>query len=90
MDNIINSVLSEIVPSEDEIKLIDNIILKLKTILDANAKNLNIKYTKIEAQGSTGIKQTQLKGDYDIDLFIGLDYSLFKPILGYYTQNIPM
>ena len=79
MDNIINSVLGKIIPSEDEIKLIDNIILKLKTILDASAKKLNVKYTKIEAQGSTGIKQTQLKGDYDIDLFIGLDYSLFKP-----------
>lgn len=79
LDNIIYSVLDKIVPSEDEIKLIDNIILKLKTILDTSAKKLNLKYTKIESQGSTGIKQTQLKGDYDIDLFIGLDYSLFKP-----------
>ena len=78
LDIIFNSVLSEINPSVDDIKLIDDIISKLKKLLEISARKLNIKYTKIEPQGSTGIKQTQLKGDFDIDLFIGLDYNLFK------------
>jgi len=79
LDKIFNSVLAKIIPSEDEIKFINGIILKLKKLLGASAEKFKVKYTKIEAQGSTGIKQTQLKGDYDIDLFIGLDYGQYKP-----------
>lgn len=79
LDNIFDSILTKIIPSEEEISFINNIISTLKNRLVASARNLNIQYTKIEAQGSTGIKQTQLKGDYDIDLFIGLDYDQYKP-----------
>ncbi|UCC19698.1 MAG: hypothetical protein JSV62_00025 [Promethearchaeota archaeon] len=76
--NILSNVLKEITPTQKEIALINNIADRLKKLLDKKAKELEIKYTKIEPQGSTGIKQTQLKNDFDIDLFIGLDYNLYK------------
>ncbi|MFX0133011.1 MAG: hypothetical protein ACFFDN_05125 [Candidatus Hodarchaeota archaeon] len=79
IDEVLSEALKEITPTQKEIDLIKNISEKLKTLLDKKAKELNITYKKIEPQGSTGIKQTQLKNDFDIDLFIGLDYNQFKP-----------
>jgi tRNA nucleotidyltransferase (CCA-adding enzyme) len=78
-NEIFNKVLKEITPTQREIELINDITKKLKNLLDNKAKELNINYTKIEPQGSTGIKQTQLKDDFDIDLFVGLDYNSFQP-----------
>ena len=72
-------ILKEITPTQKEIALINNITEKLKLLLNEKVKELDINYTKIEPQGSTGIKQTQLKDDFDIDLFIGLDYKDFEP-----------
>ncbi|MHA1670083.1 MAG: hypothetical protein ACTSV5_05825 [Promethearchaeota archaeon] len=79
INNIFNNILKEIIPTEKELSIINIIIAKLRKILDEKAQQLNISYTKIEPQGSTGVKQTQLKNDFDIDLFIGLDYELYKP-----------
>ncbi|UCD00625.1 MAG: hypothetical protein JSV23_06970 [Promethearchaeota archaeon] len=79
LNKIFTEVLKEITPTQKEVVLINRITEKLKKILDKKAKELNINYTKIEPQGSTGIKETQLKNDFDIDLFIGLDYNQFKP-----------
>ena len=79
IDEVLSEILKQITPTQKEIVLIKNITEKLKKLLDKKAKELNINYTKIEPQGSTGIKQTQLKNDFDIDLFIGLDYNQFKP-----------
>ncbi|MCK4779681.1 MAG: hypothetical protein KAT57_05820, partial [Candidatus Lokiarchaeota archaeon] len=87
INNILMDILKEITPTQQEIALINNITEKLKKALDKKAKELEIKYTKIEPQGSTGIKQTQLKGDFDIDLFIGLDYNLFKPRYNGLSKN---
>lgn len=75
---IFNTVLNYIKPTEEELKLIQDITIKLKELLKQKATELNIEYTTIEPQGSTGIKQTQLRNDFDIDLFIGLDYTLYK------------
>ncbi|MHA2089003.1 MAG: hypothetical protein ACW972_12050, partial [Promethearchaeota archaeon] len=72
-------ILKEIIPTEKEIDSINRISEELKNLLIKKANELGINYTKIEPQGSTGIKQTQLKDDFDIDLFIGLDYKEFKP-----------
>ena len=77
VNKILEEVLKEITPTVQEIEFINNLSDLLKKLLDKKAKELKIKYTKIEPQGSTGIKQTQLRGDYDIDLFIGLDFNLF-------------
>ncbi|MFW9826757.1 MAG: hypothetical protein ACFFEY_03945 [Candidatus Thorarchaeota archaeon] len=76
--NIFSEVLKEITPTQREIEFINNIADKLKGLLDKKAKEQHISYTKIEPQGSTGIKQTQLKNDFDIDFFIGLDYNQYK------------
>ncbi|MFX0018570.1 MAG: hypothetical protein ACFFAK_01160 [Promethearchaeota archaeon] len=77
--DVFSSVLKEITPNAEEVNITKNIINELKELLYYTARERDIHYTNIEAQGSTGIKQTQLKGDYDIDLFIGLDYNFYKP-----------
>ncbi|MHA2290386.1 MAG: hypothetical protein ACXABG_16490, partial [Promethearchaeota archaeon] len=79
INSIFKEVLEEITPTGQELELINEIIVKLKRLIDEKAQQLNISYTRIEPQGSTGIKQTQLKNDFDIDLFVGLDYELYKP-----------
>jgi len=79
IDSIFEEVLEDVTPTQQELTLINDIILQLKTLLDEKAQQLGIKFTRIEPQGSTGIKQTQLKNDFDIDLFVGLNYELYKP-----------
>jgi tRNA nucleotidyltransferase (CCA-adding enzyme) len=79
INQIFQEVLKEIRPRPQDLKIINDIIARLKKLLIAKAKDINIAYTTIEPQGSTGIKQTNLRNDFDIDLFIGLDYSLYKP-----------
>jgi len=78
INDIFINVLEEITPTAQEIALIGDISDKLKKLLDKKAKELHINYTKIEPQGSTGIKQTQIKNDFDIDIFIGLEYQEYK------------
>jgi tRNA nucleotidyltransferase (CCA-adding enzyme) len=78
IDRIFSEVLKEIKPTANELVLIKKITEKLKELLRKKAHELDIQYTTIEPQGSTGIKQTQLRNDFDIDLFIGLDYELYK------------
>ncbi|MHA1291867.1 MAG: hypothetical protein ACTSQJ_04265 [Promethearchaeota archaeon] len=87
INQIFEDVLEDIIPSKEELALIENIVEKLKIILKKSAKELNIEYTKIEPQGSTGIKQTQLKNDFDIDLFIGLNYDLYRPKYNGLSKN---
>ena len=79
INSIFKEVLEDITPTQQELTLINDIVITLKTLLDEKAQLLGIKYTRIEPQGSTGIKQTQLKNDFDIDLFVGLNYELYKP-----------
>ena len=78
VSEILEEVLKEIIPIDQELSLINDIVEKLKILLEKRAKELNIEYTIIEPQGSTGIKQTQLRNDFDIDLFIGLNYDLYS------------
>ncbi|MFW9936324.1 MAG: hypothetical protein ACFFD5_01640 [Candidatus Thorarchaeota archaeon] len=77
LNSVLSNVLNSIIPTTQELSLIDDINQKLINTLSNTAQKLNIKYTKIEPQGSTGIKQTQLRNNFDIDLFIGLDYELY-------------
>ncbi|MBD3216007.1 MAG: hypothetical protein GF311_25570 [Candidatus Lokiarchaeota archaeon] len=78
IDDIFEEILEQIKPTNEEIDLIDKIVQKLSNLIRRKAEELNIDYIDIEPQGSTGIKQTQLRNDFDIDLFIGLDYAAFK------------
>ena len=75
---ILDEALKEIIPTSQELTLISEIVEKLKDLLKKKANELNINYTQIEPHGSTGIKQTQLRDDFDIDLFVGLNYDLYK------------
>jgi len=78
LNDIFQQILIEICPTPEEIYEINEIVEIIKVLLKNSANQLNITYTIIEAQGSTGIKQTQLRNDFDIDIFIGLNYELYK------------
>ena len=79
INDIFTEVIKEIIPTENELAIINSIVEKITSLLDKRAKEINVKYTIIEPQGSTGIKQTQLRSDFDIDLFVGLPYEEYKP-----------
>jgi tRNA nucleotidyltransferase (CCA-adding enzyme) len=68
-------VLERIKPSQQEIDegkaITDEVCGAIRAALERVAP---VDY--VEPQGSTGIKQTQLAGDHDVDLFIGLDPSI--------------
>ncbi|MHA1149558.1 MAG: hypothetical protein ACTSR8_15090 [Promethearchaeota archaeon] len=78
VEEVLKEVLNDITPTKEEIALINNISDELKKILIKRAEELNIKFNEMVPQGSTGIKQTQLRNDFDLDFFIGLDYNLYK------------
>jgi len=76
-DDLFKSALNEIIPTKKEINKHKEIIDFLTKLLAEKAKELDIKFNFIEPQGSTGIKQTQLRTTSDIDLFIGIDFKPF-------------
>ena len=78
VESVLEEILIDIIPTERELKLIQDISNELSNILTTKANELGIKFTQMEPQGSTGIKQTQLRNNFDIDYFIGLDYNLYK------------
>lgn len=78
INQILEEVLIDIVPTNQELNLINELVNKLIILLEKKAHDLGIEFTRIEPQGSTGIKQTQLRNDFDIDLFIGLNYDLYS------------
>ncbi|MHA1274427.1 MAG: hypothetical protein ACTSQP_03935 [Promethearchaeota archaeon] len=78
INEIFSEVIQKIVPTQKELDIINSIVKELKQILSKKAKELGIKFTEMEPQGSTGVKQTQLKNDFDIDFFIGLPYDDYK------------
>ena len=84
---IFDEVLQEIIPTQQEIQAIDNIVEELKQHLKVRAIELGIKYTSMEPQGSTGIKQTQLRDDFDVDFFIGLEVSKFEEKYKEFSKN---
>lgn len=73
------TVLPEICPDENELEELRKTIIALKKCLDLKATKLSIKDYNLEAQGSTGEKQTLLKASADIDLFVILEKSHLKP-----------
>lgn len=84
-DDIRKRILAKITPTQKEIDQQKKVISTLKTALSNYPSSENYSFSFIEAQGSTGRKQTQLRDAADIDLFVGLrpeDYSniLEKPL----------
>jgi len=78
INQILDEALIDIIPTNQELDLINELVDNLKFLLEKKAHELGIEFTRIEPQGSTGIKQTQLRNDFDIDLFIGLNYDLYS------------
>jgi tRNA nucleotidyltransferase (CCA-adding enzyme) len=72
-DEIRKETLAKITPSQDEINLQRRIIDQLTNALKETAEKKSFQYSFIKPQGSTGRKQTQLRGAADIDLFVALN-----------------
>lgn len=72
-DSIREKVLAEITPSQEEIDLQSRIIDQLIEALLKRAEMADFRFSFIAPEGSTGKKQTQLKGAADIDLFVALN-----------------
>ena len=86
MDEIIpkdvrDDILLEITPSKEEAEKQQKIISTLTESLVEYSESNNHIYSFIEAQGSTGKKQTQLRGLGDIDLFVALSPEEYKEVL---------
>ncbi len=71
-DLVREHVLAQITPTKSEIQIQKTVITQLTQVLVDQADTCEYEYSFIEAQGSTGRKQTQLRGASDIDLFVGL------------------
>ncbi|MCF2136043.1 MAG: hypothetical protein K9W43_02285 [Candidatus Thorarchaeota archaeon] len=71
-EKIRTAILQKISPTEEEIAKQQRVIEILRQALIKEAEKTGRDYRFIEAQGSTGPKQTQLRGASDIDLFVGL------------------
>ena len=72
-DSVRKMVLERITPRESEIKTQKEVIAILTNALLTRASEAGFSYSFIEPQGSTGMKQTQLHGVADIDLFVALN-----------------
>ena len=71
-DSVRERVLAQITPTKEEVQTQKRVIARLTSALAKQAESSKYEYSFIEAQGSTGKKQTQLRGASDIDLFVGL------------------
>lgn len=72
MDAVFQQVLQEIRPTPAEIARVRAFEERISGILRETAAQRDITLEFIELEGSTGIKQTQLQHDADLDLFVGL------------------
>ncbi|MFW9806169.1 MAG: hypothetical protein ACFFFK_05520 [Candidatus Thorarchaeota archaeon] len=80
-ENVRKRILAEVTPTQSEIDLQKNVIDTLKRALYDHQNSGRYSFSFIEAQGSTGRKQTQLKDSADIDLFVGLKPEEYGDIL---------
>jgi tRNA nucleotidyltransferase (CCA-adding enzyme) len=78
---IADDVLSEIMPTDEEIRNQATVISNLRSALERYAIENGFLFHSIEPQGSTGEKQTQLKGASDIDLFVILSQDDYLEIV---------
>jgi tRNA nucleotidyltransferase (CCA-adding enzyme) len=72
-----SEILAEIMPTKDEIENQATLIETLRKGLERHAIANGFPFHSIEPQGSTGKKQTQLRGASDIDLFVILSQDDF-------------
>ncbi len=72
-------ILKEIRPTPAEIEGIRQAANKLESSIKRHAKEAGVPVKFFEIEGSTGIKQTQLRNASDIDAFVGLPKSFVFP-----------
>ncbi|MFW9974237.1 MAG: hypothetical protein ACFFDQ_03075, partial [Candidatus Thorarchaeota archaeon] len=80
-ENVRKHVLAHVTPTQKELDLQRKVIDALKHALHDHPSSKNYSYSFIEEQGSTGRKQTQLRGAADIDLFVGLRPEDYRSII---------
>lgn len=80
-ENVRKHVLAQVTPTQKELDLQRKVIDALKHALHDHPSSKNYSYSFIEEQGSTGRKQTQLRGVADIDLFVGLRPEEYRSII---------
>lgn len=80
-EEVRSKVLAKITPTNEELGNQTKVISELKKGLIRQSEAAGSQYSFIEPQGSTGRKQTQLRGVADIDLFVGLDPVNYSEIL---------
>jgi tRNA nucleotidyltransferase (CCA-adding enzyme) len=85
--SIRKAILAEITPTEAEIERQKRAIDDLTAALICSARSNEDNYSFIQPQGSTGRKQTQLRGASDIDLFVALKPEKFQYILSKPARN---
>ncbi len=71
--------LKEIRPTPAEIEGIRQAAIKLEDSIKRHAKQAGVPVKFFEIEGSTGLKQTQLRNSSDIDAFVGLPESYVLP-----------
>ncbi|MHA1309912.1 MAG: hypothetical protein ACTSQO_03200 [Candidatus Helarchaeota archaeon] len=76
-----NKILEKILPSKSEKQKLNATLDLLTKSLWETINNNTYDISFIEPHGSTGLKQTQLKGDSDIDLFIGLNPEYYNSLI---------
>ena len=86
-DSIREQVLARITPSQEEIDLQEKLIHQLTDALTQKVESTKFQYSFIEPQGSTGKKQTQLRGAADIDLFVALKPEDYPEV--FMETNVP-
>ncbi|MFX1439568.1 MAG: hypothetical protein ACFFFD_04910 [Promethearchaeota archaeon] len=80
---IADEVLSKIMPTKEEIENQATVISNLRNALERYAIENGFAFHSIEPQGSTGEKQTQLRGASDIDLFVILSQDDYPEIMSW-------
>jgi tRNA nucleotidyltransferase (CCA-adding enzyme) len=80
-DNVRRRILAKVTPTQRELDLQKTVINSLKHALSDHPSSKEYSFSFIEAQGSTGRKQTQLRETADIDMFVGLKPDAYADIL---------
>lgn len=89
LNDIRLKILENIKPLDSENTKIQQVINDLKNcIISWNSLHRNIPIELIQAEGSTGVKQTHLKNASDIDLFVYLNPKKYEEILNPIVKNV--
>ncbi len=78
ISNLFAEISAEIRPTENENAKIRAIVTKLSEVISSSKKPSRVQIDFVEAEGSTGIKQTSLRNAADIDLFIALNPAIIE------------